>query len=108
MAEQQKRGDREVPREAESEPGARARTDSDVAMTTMVCITCGNEEFFDQRVPETLKCRRCGGTVFRTFETPEATDEAAAAAAEEAARSIAYGDASPDTAPDEVRDLDAR
>ena len=108
MAANQGSGDREVRREAQAEPGTRERAEPQGAMTTMVCITCGNEEFFDRQVPADLKCAKCGSTVFRTFETPASNDEAAASAAEEQARSMAYGDASPDTSPDEVRDLDAR
>ena len=72
----------------------------------MICVTCGAEQFFDGPVPGALTCQKCGGTVFREFDTPGADDEAAASAAEEQARSMAYGDASPDTAPDEVIDLD--
>jgi len=102
-----KGGDREVRRQAHAEPRAEGRETSG-PVTTMVCITCGNEEFFDRQVPADLKCAKCGSTVFRTFETPASNDEAASSAAEEQARSMAYGDASPDTSPDEVRDLDAR
>ena len=108
MADREQGGDREVRREAQAEPGTRERAEPTAAMTTMVCITCGNEEFFDGRVPDVLKCRKCGSSVFRTFETPASNDEAASSAAEEQARSMSYGDASPDTSPDEVRDLDAR
>jgi hypothetical protein len=74
---------------------------------TLVCLTCGKEEFFDTDVPEALKCTRCSGTVFRTFATPTEPDEATIAQLEQEARSIQYGDASPGTTPDEVRDLDA-
>ena len=72
----------------------------------MICVTCGNEKFFDREVPSAITCDKCGGVVFREFDTPAADDEAAASAAEEQARSMAWGDASPDTAPDEVIDLD--
>ena len=74
-------------------------------IVTMVCLTCGNERFFDDAVPSSLKCDKCGGTVFRTFATPTEPDEASIAQAEEQARSLSYGDPSPDTAAD-VRDLD--
>ena len=77
-------------------------------VTTMVCLTCGAEQFFDAAVPGSLKCDKCGSTVFREFATPTKPDEAAVSALEEQARSIQYGDSSPDTSPDEVRDLDAR
>jgi hypothetical protein len=77
-------------------------------LITLVCLTCGKEEFFDKEVPESLTCANCSGTVFRTFATPTEPDEATIAQLEEEARSIQYGDASPETTTDEVRDLDVR
>lgn len=77
-------------------------------IVTLVCLTCGNEQSFDDAVPNSPKCGKCGGTVFRQFATPTQPDEAVIAQLEEQARSMAYGDASPDTAPDDLRDLDAR
>ena len=74
-------------------------------IVSMVCLNCGNERSFDDAVPSSLKCDKCGGTVFRTFATPTEPDEASIAQAEEQARSLSYGDPSPDTAGD-VRDLD--
>ena len=72
----------------------------------MVCITCGNEKFFDTQLPSSIKCDKCGNTVFRQFATPTEPDEATISQLEEQARSIAYGDSSPQTSPDELRDLD--
>jgi ribosomal protein S27E len=88
----------------------RNRGDREVrgALTTMVCISCGNEEFFEAAVPDTLSCDKCGGTVFRQFTTPTEPDDATIAQLEDTARSIQYGDSSPQTSPDEIRDLDAR
>lgn len=82
--------------------------DGPVGLITLVCLTCGNQHFFDQAVPHSLKCERCGGTVFRQFATPTEPDEATVAQLEEQARSIALDDVSPQTSPDEVRDLDSR
>ena len=76
-------------------------------VTTMVCMTCGAEQFFDEAVPATLTCQKCQSTVFRQFTTPVERDEAALASLEEQARSIAYGDSSPATSPDDVRELDS-
>ena len=78
------------------------------SVTTMVCLTCGAEQFFEHQVPANLRCPRCQSTVFRTFDTPTARDEATIAHLEEEARSIQYGDASPQTAPEEVRDLEMK
>lgn len=79
-----------------------------VGLVTLVCITCGKEQFCDQAVPSSITCPQCSGTVFRQFATPTEPDEATVAQLEEQARSIAYGDSSPQTARDEIRDLDAR
>jgi DNA-directed RNA polymerase subunit RPC12/RpoP len=79
-----------------------------IGLVTLVCLTCGNEHFYDQSVPSSVKCEKCGGTVFRQFATPTEPDEAAIAQLEEQARSIALDDQSPDTTADDVRDLDAR
>ena len=76
-------------------------------ITTMVCVTCGAEQFFDDAVPGSLKCPKCQSTVFREFSTPVSPDEATLSQLEEQSRSIAYGDASPATARDDVRELDA-
>ena len=75
-------------------------------IVTMVCLNCGNERFFDDAVPSSLKCEKCGGTVFRTFATPTEPDEASLSQLEEQSRSIAYGDPTPGTTADDVRDLD--
>jgi DNA-directed RNA polymerase subunit RPC12/RpoP len=77
-------------------------------LVTMVCITCGAEQFFDQSVPSSITCTKCGSTVFRQFATPTQPDEATIAQLEEQARSMSYGDSSPDTTADDVRDLGNR
>ena len=79
-----------------------------VGVVSLVCLTCGNENHYDQAVPPSLKCQKCGGTVFRQFATPTEPDDATIDALEVQARSIALDDDSPDTAPDDVRDLDSR
>jgi DNA-directed RNA polymerase subunit RPC12/RpoP len=77
-------------------------------LVTMVCITCGAEQFFDQSVPSSITCTKCGSGVFRQFATPTQPDEATIAQLEEQARSMSYGDPSPDTTADDVRDLGNR
>jgi hypothetical protein len=77
-------------------------------LVTLVCITCGNEKFYDQAVPKSVTCDKCAGTVFRNFATPTEPDDATIASLEEQARSISYGDSSPDTTAGDVRDLDMR
>ena len=75
------------------------------SVTTMVCLTCGAEQFFEGAVSANLKCTRCGSMVFRAFDTPTVRDEATIAHLEEEARSIQYGDPSPQISPDDLKDL---
>jgi hypothetical protein len=75
-------------------------------LITLVCLTCGNEKFYDRAVPDAVRCERCQGTVFRSFATPTTGDEAVIAQLEEQARSIQYGDPSPETSREELRELD--
>ena len=84
----------------------RTRNTNTQGVTSMVCLTCGNEKTFDTAVPSSLTCDKCGGTVFRQFDTPTDPDEATLSNLEEQARSIQYGDSSPQTTADEVRDLE--
>lgn len=81
-------------------------TGKDGPVSTMICVTCGNQQFFTGEVPADLQCPTCGGTVFREFDTPAAGDQAAESAAEEQARSMSYGDSSPQSEPGDVLDLD--
>jgi hypothetical protein len=75
-------------------------------LVTLVCITCGAEQFHSRSVPQSTVCDKCGSTVFRTFATPTEPDDATIAALEEQARSVSYGDPSPDSTRGDVRDLD--
>ena len=72
---------------------------------TLVCLTCGAEQFFHSEVPSSVKCQTCGGSVFRTFSTPTRPDEITESQLEDTARSVALGDVSPGTAADDVREL---
>ena len=85
-----------------------AEDNGPVGLVTLICMTCGNEKYYDTKVPDAVKCDKCGGTVFRSFATPTEPDDASIAQLEEQARSISYGDSSPDTTPSDVRDLDSR
>ena len=62
--------DRRLEREASGD-GLRRQMANPVipSVTTMVCVTCGAEQFFDGQVPAGLKCQRCGSMVFRAFDT---------------------------------------
>lgn len=74
-------------------------------IVTLVCLTCGRENFYDQHLPKAVTCPQCQGTVFRTFATPTEADDATIAQLEEETRSLYYGDPSPGTGADDVRDL---
>jgi len=85
-----------------------ANTRGPQGVVSLVCINCGNERTFENQVPDSFTCDKCGATVFRQFATPTEPDEATISQLEEQARSVSYGDSSPDSSPDEVRDLDTR
>jgi len=69
--------------------------EADRALTTWVCVTCGNELF--GRGQGQLACPRCGGRVFRPFDTPSPRDEVARDFLESTARDIELGDPEPPT-----------
>jgi hypothetical protein len=101
-------GRRDPTREASGEALRRQMASPTIeSVTTMVCMMCGNERFFDGPVPAGLTCF-CGSSVFRPFDTPTRRDEATIAHLEEEARSVQLGDASPQTAPEDVRDLEMK
>ena len=60
--------------------------DESAAVVTLVCLTCGKEQYFAQDVPARIACTQCGGTVFRTFDPPTKPDDAANDALEAPAR----------------------
>ena len=84
-----------------------ARQKDTPEVLTLVCLTCGAEQFFHSAPPSSVKCPTCGSSVFRTFSTPTQPDDVLESQLEDTARSAALGDVSPGTAPDDVRDLNA-
>jgi hypothetical protein len=65
---------------------------------TFVCETCGNDKtFLDTPPPARLVCERCGGTVWRAFETPSPDDQVAEDYYESTARHLTLGDPEPET-----------
>lgn len=74
-------------------------------LLTMVCVKCGKEYFFEnQDPPEGLTCEKCGGTVFRSFDTVSG-DEAAEDFAETTERDLGTDDSGTETMPGDVLDL---
>lgn len=82
-----------------------ASADGPNGMLTLVCITCGNEMFFDAKPPAANACTKCGGTVFRNFFTPTSPDEATESMLEDTARIITFDGGSPDSTAGDLRDL---
>lgn len=74
-------------------------------MLTLVCLTCGKEQYFVDQPPGEVTCGRCGGTVFRSFFTPTVPDGATLSELEETSRSVALDEESPDTTEGDLRDL---
>jgi hypothetical protein len=73
---------------------------------TLVCFTCGNQYHFDDGAPpEEMTCERCGGTVFRSFFSPESSDEVARDFEDSTARDMDTDDPATDTQPGDVLDL---
>jgi hypothetical protein len=75
-------------------------------LVTLVCLTCGREQFHSRSVPQSTVCDRCGSTVFRTFTTPTTADDATIDALDAQSRSVSYGDPSPDGTRGDIQDLD--
>jgi hypothetical protein len=89
--------DSRSPDEADSMRGADGR------VTTLVCELCGKDYSFEDEVPAGLKCEKCGGTVFRTFQ--EALGEAADDFRDSTERDLDPDDPEGDTLPGDILDL---
>ena len=76
-------------------------------MLTLICITCGSEQFFTTHPPAKEPCSRCGSTVFRSFFTPTAQDEVTESMLEETTRSISLDGGSTDSTAGDLRDLNS-
>jgi hypothetical protein len=72
---------------------------------TLVCFQCGKELHFESEPPEDLACEKCGGTVFRSFFSPDPADEAAQDFADTTERDLDPDDPGTDTMPGDVLDL---
>lgn len=79
-------------------------TDDTVGVVTLVCLTCGKEQYFAREVPATVACSQCGGTVFRTFDTPTEPDDADSDALEAPVRLQDDGDDPPTSSSGDTSD----
>jgi hypothetical protein len=68
-------------------------------------LQCGKEYFFSEEPPGELTCEKCGGTVFRSFHSPEEGDEAADDFRDTTARDLDTDDAEGEAMPGDVMDL---
>lgn len=82
-----------------------ARGEPDGDLTTWVCVTCGNELYSRGGEMGRLRCPRCGGGVFRPFDSPSARDQVAEDFLESTGRHLDLGDADPDTRNADRREL---
>jgi hypothetical protein len=74
---------------------------------TLVCLKCGTEYYFGRdEPPDSLQCEKCQNTVFRSFFTHEAGDEAAVDFQDSTGRDMNSDDAEGETLPGDVLDLD--
>lgn len=72
---------------------------------TLVCEMCGENYFFtDAPPPEAMSCAKCGGTVFRAFDT-SVGDEAINDFRDATERDLDPDDAEGETLPGDILDL---
>lgn len=72
---------------------------------TLICEKCGKDYFFeDEAPPEGMTCEKCGGTVFRAFDTTVG-DEASDDFRDSTERDLDPDDAEGDTLPGDLMDL---
>ena len=75
------------------------------SMLTLVCENCGKDYFFDDEPPpEAMKCEKCGGTVFRSFNS-SVGDDAADDFRDSTERDLDPDDAEGDVLPGDIMDL---
>lgn len=71
----------------------------------LVCLTCGNEKYFEGKPPANVVCEKCTGTVFRNYYVPVASDDATIAQLEQTARGVSLDGGSFGVTEDDLSDL---
>lgn len=76
-----------------------------IDVLTLVCEQCGKDYFFDTEPPPPgIQCAKCGGTVFRQFNS-NVGDEASDDFRDETERDLDPDDAEGDVLPGDIMDL---
>ena len=92
-------------RDNPADPGAPRGREPVQEVLTLICEKCGKDYFFeDEPPPEDMKCEKCGGTVFRSFDS-SVGDEAADDFRDSTERDLDPDDAEGDTLPGDLMDL---
>ncbi|MGH7457837.1 MAG: hypothetical protein ACREKN_01980 [Longimicrobiaceae bacterium] len=73
-------------------------------VTLLACIKCGTDFSYEGEAPDSPRCPKCGGTVFRSFSDHRG-DEAADDFRESTGRETEPGSPSSEAGPGDVSDL---
>lgn len=99
-------------RDTSADPGGGGGTAGDggveppaEGVLTLICFQCGKELHFESQPPDDLECEKCGGTVFRSFFSPDPADDAARDFVDSTARDMNPDDPGTDTMPGDILDL---
>ena len=83
-----------------------AEGSSDQGILVQVCIECGKEYFYEDRMPPAdQKCDKCGNGVFRSFYADANPGEAAQDFADSTERDTATNDPATDITRGDLHDL---
>jgi hypothetical protein len=95
--------------DADEEPRrGREGEEGEGGVLTLVCFTCGTEYYFAaEQPPGSMRCEKCRSTVFRSFHSAGAEDEAVLDFRETTERDLDPDDAEGDVMPGDVLDLNA-
>ena len=82
-----------------------AGQETPTVVLTLVCERCGKDYFFEREQPPAgMRCEKCGGTVFRTFQESIGS-EAAQDFRDSTERDLDPDDAEGDVLPGDILDL---
>jgi DNA-directed RNA polymerase subunit RPC12/RpoP len=80
--------------------------DRNEGILVQVCIECGKEYFSDDsQPPRSLRCEKCGNTVFRSYYADTRPDDVAQDFADSTERDTATNDSATDITRGDLHDL---